>query len=71
MVMGDKKRIQKILDWDDPRREAYIKKRNLKNLVITRLKGNKHYTSLTKQYIRNQKTLSRTSDQELPRLLKV
>ncbi len=71
VIMGDKKRIHKILDWDDPRREAYMKKRNLKNLVITRLKGNKHYTSLTQKYIRNQKALSRIGDQKLPRLLNV
>lgn len=70
VVMGNKKRrIHEKLDLDDPRREAYINKLNLKNLIITRLKSNGHYTSLTEKYIRNQKILNQACDQKSPRLL--
>lgn len=42
-----------ILLKKDPRRVNYIKKLNLKNLVITRLKNSEKYTSLTREYINN------------------
>ena len=64
-----KKKIQKKLDIDDPRREAYINKLNLKNLVITRLKNNGHYSLLTKQIMTNRKILNQANSQHLPRLL--
>jgi WD40 repeat protein len=71
VVIADKKGcIQKKLDLNDPKRRAYINKLNLKNLVITRLKGNRNYDSLTDLYIRNQKMLSRGENIILPKALK-
>jgi hypothetical protein len=70
VVMEDKKkRIQKTLDPDDPRRESYLNKLNLKNLVITRLNGNGHYASLTERYNRTRKALSQVSNPNLPPML--
>jgi WD40 repeat protein len=71
VVIGDKeKRIRKKLDLSDPRREAYINKLNLKNLIITRLKNNGHYTSLTDHYMRNQIILNQVGYSKVPQLLK-
>ncbi len=72
VIIADKKKLTpKILDLDDPRREAYINKLNLKNLVIIRLKNNGHYPTLTEQYIRNQKIISSARNPKLPLLLKI
>ena len=71
MTRNNINNINEKLDLDDPRRKAYINKLNLKNLVITRLKSNGHYTSLTRQYIQNQKILNNLCHQRLPRLLNV
>jgi WD40 repeat protein len=71
VVMEDKEgRIREILDLNDPRRKAYIRKHNLKNLIITRLKNNRHYTSLTENYICNKKILDQISEQYNPHMLK-
>ncbi len=53
----------KYLDLNDPRREAYISKHNLKNLIITRLKNKRQYNSLTENYICNKKILDQISEQ--------
>jgi hypothetical protein len=71
VIRDEEKRIQEILNLNDSRREAYISKLNLKNLVITRLKNKRHYTSLTEQYLLNQKMRTQLGDQKMPLLLKV
>lgn len=53
------KGIWEILDSKDIRRVTYLEKLNLKNLVITRIKNNMSYNSLTDNYIKNQKLLSK------------
>ena len=58
------------LDMNDSRREAYINKLNLKNLIITRLKNNEQYNSLTKQFVQNQKMLKQVNYQKTLQLLK-
>ena len=55
------KRAWKRLQINDPKREDYIRKLNLKNLVITRLKNDGQYNALTEQYIQNQKALNYTA----------
>ncbi|OFY80852.1 MAG: hypothetical protein A2V46_02805 [Bacteroidetes bacterium RBG_19FT_COMBO_42_7] len=71
VVMEDKEgRIREILDLNDPRRKAYIRKHNLKNLIITRLKNNRHYNTLTENYICNKKILDQISEQYKPPMLK-
>jgi len=71
VVSEDKdNQIQEILGLTDPGREAYINKLNLKNLIITRLKNNSHYTSLTENYMQNKKVLEQIKKQELPHMLK-
>jgi len=59
----------KELNLNDPRREVYINKLNLKNLVLMRLRNNNHYSVLTGQYLKNQKRLSRIPDKCSPKLL--
>jgi WD40 repeat protein len=62
--------IKEKLELNDPRRIAYINKLNLKNLIITRLKNNEHYVSLTDKYMQNQKLLQRIDFKRLPQMLK-
>lgn len=61
---------QKKLNLDDPIRETYINKLNLKNLVLTRLRSERHYDSMIEQYIQNQKILCDVSNPMLPRSLR-
>lgn len=70
VVMEDGKGgTQKKLDLDDPRREVYINKLNLKNLVLTRLRSEGQYTSLTKRFLQNQRILNQADSMKLPRSL--
>lgn len=62
--------IREILDPDDPERMEYINKLNLKNLMITRLKNDKHYTSLTDNYMMNKNLLDQLSEQNHTFMLK-
>ena len=71
VVMEDKEMsVREILDLNDPRRKAYIYKHNLKNLIITRLKNNRYYNSLTENYIRDKKILDQISEKYNPHMLK-
>ncbi len=70
VIINDEKNLeQRKLDLDDPRREEYIKKLNLKNLVITRLNNNDIYNKLTEHCIQNQKSFKQLNNFELPKLL--
>jgi len=71
-VVEDNKMRQKqeILVLNDPRRKAYINKLNLKNLIITKLKNEKYYASLTENYLQHKKVLDQIKVQELPFMLK-
>ena len=72
VIMDDKEmQIQEILDLNDPRRKQYINKLNLKNLIITRLKNNRHYTSLTENYEMNKNMLDQINKRNIPYMLKV
>ena len=62
--------IRKNLDLNDPEREAYINKHNLKNLIITRLKNERQYNSITENYIHDKKIMDQIKKQELPRMLR-
>ncbi len=64
------KHFREKLGLKDPRREAYINKMNLKNLVITRLKNYRQYTSLTEHYMQNQIALNQLNTQKVPQYLK-
>jgi len=66
----EEKQTHEVLDLNDTRREAYINRMNLKNLIITRLKNTGQYTSLTEQFLRDQKTLDQISKQKQPYMLK-
>jgi WD40 repeat protein len=71
VVSEDKEnQIREILDLTDPGRQAYINRLNLKNLIITRLKNNSHYSSLTDSYLQNKKVLEQIKRQDLPHMLK-
>ena len=69
MTRNNTNNINEKLELDDPRRKAYINKLNLKNLVITRLKCNGQYSSLTRQYIQNQNKINKIHEQKVPKLL--
>ena len=69
IINENKKRVWKKLKLNDPRRDSYINKLNLKNLVITRLKGNEQYNSLTRNYVQNLKLLGNMANNDSPRLL--
>lgn len=60
----------KILSPDDPAREAYINKLNLKNLIITRLKSSMHYNTLTENYMHDMKLLGKMNEKIALRSLK-
>lgn len=64
------KRIHEKLLADDPQRKAYINRLNLKNLIITRLKNNGQFRSLTHQYNRNRMLLNQADDPQFPRMLR-
>jgi WD40 repeat protein len=58
VIKEDKEmQTQELLDLNDPRRIEYINKLNLKNLIITKLRNTKHYTSLTENYMTNKNLL--------------
>lgn len=62
VIKADKEmQTQELLDLNDPRRIEYINKLNLKNLIITKLKNSKHYTSLTENYMTNKNLLDQLS----------
>lgn len=69
-IEDKEKGIQEKLNLSDPRRDAYINKLNLRNLIITRLKSNEKYTSLTERYTRNQKMIDLINTRKFPHLLK-
>ena len=50
---------REILGADDPESIEYFKKLNLKNLIITRLKSEIHYNSLTENYNLNKNLLEK------------
>jgi len=62
--------IREILERDDPERMEYINKLNMKNLMITRLKNDKQYTSLTGNYMVNKNLLDQLSEQNHTLMLK-
>lgn len=71
VVKEDKKtQIQEILDLNDSGRKEYIYKRNLKNLIITRLKNERYYTSLTNNFMLNKRTPDQINKQNIPQMLK-
>lgn len=71
VIREDKEmRALELLDLNDPRRIEYINKLNLKNLIITKLRNTKHYTSLTENYIANKNLLDQLSRQNRPIMLK-
>jgi WD40 repeat protein len=71
VIMDDKEmQIQEILDLNDPGRIQYINKRNLKNLIITRLKNDRHYTALTENFMLLKKNLDHLNRQNIPQMLK-
>jgi WD40 repeat protein len=59
-----------ILDADNPQRSEYINKLNLKNLMITRLKNDKQYTSLTGNYLMNKNLLDQLNEESQTFMLK-
>jgi len=61
---------QEILEADDPVRKEYVNKLNLKNLIITRLKNEKHYSSLTGSYRKNREILEQYNSLKQPYMLK-
>jgi hypothetical protein len=71
-VIRDDKEMKtlELLDLNDPRRIEYINKLNLKNLIITKLRNSKLYTSLTENYIANKNLLDQLSRQNRPCMLK-
>lgn len=71
VVAMDKNRIIKeIMELDDPRREAYIDKLNLKNLVINKFKSNSLYKKMTDNYLKQKNKLNGVNKNKSPRLLK-
>lgn len=70
LTWNKEKRTQEILNADDKRRETYLKKLNLKNLIITRLKNNGRFFSLTEKYNRNRMLLDKVDHPTLPLMLK-
>ena len=64
------KRTREKLKANDQKRKAYINRLNLKNLIITRLKNNGQFHSLTDRYIRDRKLLKQVGDPKLPPMLK-
>ncbi len=63
-------RIHEKLEVNDPKRMAYINRLNLKNLIITRLKNNGKFHSLTDKYIQDRRRLKMVEDPKIPRMLK-
>jgi WD40 repeat protein len=57
------------LNPNDPKRKSYLSKLNLRNLVITRLRNNNNYSSLTENYIKNKMLLEQIDDQKSQRML--
>ena len=61
---------QELLDSNHQGRKEYIKKLNLKNLIITRLKNFDHYTSLTEDFMMNKSLIEKINRQNSNYLLK-
>ena len=70
LACNEEKGTQEILNTDDIRRETYLNKLNLKNLVITRLKNNGRFQSFTEKYYRNRMMLNKVGHPALPLILK-
>jgi WD40 repeat protein len=71
VIRHDKEtQCHEILPPGDPAREAYINKLNLKNLIITRLKNDRHYTSLTENYMLNSRLSGKSNEKMALRSLK-
>jgi WD40 repeat protein len=71
VIKEDKEmQTQELLDLNDPRRIEYINKLNLKNLIITKLRNTKHYTSLTENYMMNKNLLDQLNRQKRTYMLK-
>ncbi len=64
------KRMYEKLKGNDSIRRAYINKLNLRNLIITKLKNNGQFNSLTDRFIRDRKLLTQLNKPELPQMLK-
>lgn len=62
--------IREYLGLEDLKREVYINRLNLRNLIITRLKNSGHYNSLTDNYLQNRKLLDQVTGRNLPQMLK-
>jgi WD40 repeat protein len=65
-LVNEDNNTEEILKSNDLRRIEYINKLNLKNLVLTRLRNNRHYTSMTNNFLGNRKTLERQQNAKLP-----
>lgn len=61
---------EEILKKNDPRRSPYIERLNMKYVVITRIKSNGHYNSLTGHYLNNKELFKRLNSQRMPLTLK-
>lgn len=66
----EERQIQEILDLNDPGREAYFNKHNLRNLIITRLKNERQYNSITESFMQDKKILDQIKTQVPPKMLK-
>jgi WD40 repeat protein len=64
------KGIQEKLEVNDQMRKAYFNKLNLKNLIITKLKNNGQYNSLTERYIQNRNLFNQSENHKFPQMLK-
>ena len=62
--------LKDIAPKDMDKVKEYIKKLNLKNLIITRLKNFDHYTSLTEDFMMNKSLIEKTNRQNINYLLK-
>jgi hypothetical protein len=60
----------KEMGISDPNRTSYIRRLNLKNLIIIRLQNNGNYQSLADHFVQNKKILSQINSQNPPRMLK-
>lgn len=70
-TLDKEKQIKETLKDNDPMREAYIQKLNLRNLIITRLKNDGKFHSLTDNHIRNLKLLNQVDNTKLTLMLKL
>jgi len=71
VLLEDKaKDSQEILEASDPRFTGYFNKLNLKNLILTRLKNNKHYDLLSSEYLKNKKLFHQVQQGSDPKRLR-